>query len=96
MTFLARVQARAPELHEALDPLGARQIHVFGSVARGEDTGSSDVDLLVDLAPDVGMFGLMLMQSRAEAVLGRAVDLIPRDGLKPEVAETALQEAILL
>ena len=94
--MLPRVRARAAELRRALEPLGARSIQVFGSVARGDDTATSDVDLLVDIAPDVGMFSLLRMQSEAEAILGRAVDLVPRGGLKPEVAETALREAIPL
>jgi len=94
--MLPRVRARAAELRSALEPLGARSIQVFGSVARGDDTATSDVDLLVDIAPDVGMFSLLRMQSEAEAILGRAVDLVPREGLKPEVAETALREAIPL
>lgn len=94
--MLLHVRAQAAELQRALKPLGARAIHVFGSVARGDDTDASDVDLLVDLAPDVGMFNLLRMQSEAETILGRPVDLVPRTGLKPEVAETALREAILL
>jgi predicted nucleotidyltransferase/DNA-binding XRE family transcriptional regulator len=94
--MLSHVRAQAAELQRALKPLGARAIHVFGSVARGDDTDASDVDLLVDLAPDVGMFNLLRMQSEAETILGRPVDLVPRTGLKPEVAETALREAILL
>jgi predicted nucleotidyltransferase/DNA-binding XRE family transcriptional regulator len=94
--MLSRVRASAAELRTALEPLGARAIHVFGSVARGDDTGDSDIDLLVDLAPDVGMFNLLRMQREAESILGRSVDLVPREGLKPEVAEAALREAILL
>ncbi|MDT0156538.1 helix-turn-helix domain-containing protein [Microbacterium sp. ARD32] len=94
--MLSRVRSRAAELHAALEPLGARAIRVFGSVARGDDTSTSDVDLLVDLAPDVGLFNLLRMQGQAESILGRDVDLVPREGLKPDVAEAALREAILL
>lgn len=94
--MLGRVRSRAAELHDALEPLGAREIRVFGSVARGDDTESSDVDLLVDVSPDVGMFALLRMQREAESILDRRVDLIPRSGLKPEVLESALREAIPL
>lgn len=45
---LSTLRALEPELREA----GVRHISVFGSVARGEDTASSDVDLALDLAPD--------------------------------------------
>ncbi len=37
---------------------GASNLRVFGSVARGDDTEDSDIDLLVDLSPDVGLVGL--------------------------------------
>ncbi|WP_292700778.1 nucleotidyltransferase domain-containing protein [Microbacterium sp. 69-10] len=96
MSFLARVRARSAELHAALDPLGARQIYVFGSVARGDDTEASDVDLLVDLEPDAGIFALLQMQGESERILERRVDLVPRDGLKPEVVEAVTSEMILL
>ncbi|MGM7670509.1 helix-turn-helix domain-containing protein [Microbacterium sp. A93] len=91
-----RVLARANELRAALEPLGAEIIRLFGSVARGDDTESSDVDLLVDVSPTVGMFDLLRMQREAEALLGRRVDLIPRSGLKPDIARIIEREAITL
>lgn len=94
--MLERVRARAQDLHQALDPLGARDIHVFGSVARGDETETSDVDLLVDVGPEVGLFALLRMQREAEAILDRPVDLVPRSGLKPAVAAAAAREAIAL
>jgi len=94
--MLARVRARATELRRVLEPLGATNIAVFGSVARGEETESSDVDLLIDVAPDVGLFALLRMQREAESILERPVDLIPRPGLKPEVARSADRDAVPL
>ncbi|WP_341945980.1 nucleotidyltransferase family protein [Microbacterium sp. LWH11-1.2] len=75
---------------------GATNIEVFGSVARGDDHENSDVDLLVDLAPTVGMFDLLRMQSAAEALLERAVDIVPRASLKSGVADDVQREAIPL
>lgn len=93
---LDHVRAHSEELRRVLRPLGAQRIRVFGSVARGDDTESSDVDLIVDIPSTVGMFDLLRMQSEAEAVLGRPVDLVPNDGLKPTVAEAVEREAITL
>ncbi|QTV80345.1 helix-turn-helix domain-containing protein [Microbacterium sp. NIBRBAC000506063] len=92
----SRVLSKAGELHAALDPLGARSIRLFGSVAREDDTDSSDIDLLVDTDASVGMFSLMHMRREAENVLGRPVDLVPLAGLKPEVVEEVEREAVLL
>lgn len=90
------VRAAAPELKRQLGELGAADLRLFGSVARGEDTAASDVDLLVDLAPGTGLFALLRMQSTAESILGRPVDVVPADSLKPDVAENVLREAIPL
>ncbi|MGB3374370.1 MAG: helix-turn-helix domain-containing protein [Microbacterium sp.] len=93
---LDRLRAASDELHRALAPLGATRIRVFGSVARGDDTPHSDIDLVVDVPPETGLFTLLQMRREAEAVLGRRVDLVPSDGLKSAVAEGLEREAILL
>ena len=72
---------------------GMSNVRVFGSVARGEDTVESDVDLLVDVAPGVGLVGLARCERDLEALLGVSVDLVPADDLKPGVAASALSEA---
>ena len=72
---------------------GLSNVRVFGSVARGEDTAESDVDLLVDVAPGVGLMGLARCERELEALLGVAVDLVPADDLKPGVAASVLTEA---
>jgi len=69
-------------------------VRVFGSVARGEDTTESDIDLLVDVPPGVGLIGLARAQRDLQALLKATVDLVPADDLKPEVARTALTEAV--
>lgn len=58
---------------------------VFGCVARGNDQPDCE---LVDLDDCVALFKLMLMKSRAEAILGRTADVIPREGLKRQGAAT--------
>ena len=58
-------------------------LRVFGSVARGEDRPDSDVDLLVDLPPDIGLLGLGRVQAELEAILGPKVDLVPASDEQP-------------
>ena len=94
--MLRRIMARAPEIRERLEPYGVSEIRVFGSVARGEDTEASDIDLLVGIPPSAGMFDLLRMQREVEDLLGRTVDLVPRTGLKPAVAEAIALESIEL
>jgi predicted nucleotidyltransferase/DNA-binding XRE family transcriptional regulator len=75
---------------------GVRNVHVFGSVARGEDRPDSDVDLLVDLPQGMGLFGLGRMRSELEGVLGARVDIVPSGDLKPDVKANVERELIAL
>ena len=72
---------------------GASRLRVFGSVARGQDTEGSDLDLLVDIAPDVSLFGYLRLQLDIEAALGVKVDLCTEDELHPLLKSRILQEA---
>lgn len=93
---LAEVRSHAADLRAALSPLGALDIRIFGSVARGDETDESDVDLLVELASDVGVFNLLRMQEAAEQLLGRSVDIVPSTGIKPDAVERITHEAVPL
>lgn len=93
---LKEVRVRGAELRALLTGYGATNIEVFGSVARGDDDDASDVDLLVDLDPSVGLFALGRMRSSAEALLSRPVDIVPRSGLKSPIAAQVLRDAVPL
>jgi predicted nucleotidyltransferase/DNA-binding XRE family transcriptional regulator len=80
-------------LTRALRKLGATNVRLFGSVARGDDGPNSDVDLLVDLKPNVGLFALGEMSAEAKRILGCSVDIVPANSLKPDLAERVLAEA---
>lgn len=57
---------------------------VFGSVARGEATPDSDLDILVDVDPSIGL-GFVTLAERLEKDLGRKVDLVSRRALRPSL-----------
>lgn len=84
------------QLRRVLGGLGAHNVRLFGSVARGDDGPASDVDLLVQIEPGVGLFALGKMRSEAEKILGMPVDIVPENSLKPDVAKRVLAEAIAL
>ena len=60
----------------------ANRVWIFGSVARGDDGPDSDIDLLVDFAPDSSLFDLMRMARELEELLGHPVDVVSAGGLK--------------
>jgi predicted nucleotidyltransferase len=80
-----RVRRHRQELVAAAAAHGVTSLRVFGSVARGQDGPDSDVDLLADLAPGTGLFGLGRARADLEAILGARVDLVPAQDLKPDV-----------
>jgi uncharacterized protein len=74
----------------------ASNVRVFGSVARGDDELSSDIDLLVDLAPDADLLDIAGLKIDLERLLGHPVDVVPARMLKPRVAPSALLDAVAL
>ncbi|MGH8968626.1 MAG: helix-turn-helix domain-containing protein [Actinomycetes bacterium] len=75
---------------------GLSNVRVFGSVARGEDTTDSDIDLLVDVSAGVGLIGMARCQHDLQSLLDAQVDLVPADDLKPGVARSVLAEVVAL
>jgi predicted nucleotidyltransferase/DNA-binding XRE family transcriptional regulator len=96
MSLRDRVEEHRAELVATLGDLGGRNVRLFGSVARGDDGPESDVDLMVDLEPGLGLFTLMRMQDAAERILGAAVDVVAADGLRAGSRRTAMRDAVPL
>ncbi len=75
---------------------GARNVRVFGSVARGEADERSDVDLLVDLEPGRSLLDLGGLLMDLRDLLRRNVDVVTERGLKARIRSRVLQEAVPL
>lgn len=91
-----KLRRRRKAIIEAAEQRRAHNVRVFGSVARGEDTATSDVDLLVDLEEGVGLLDLIGLERELSKLLGVAVDVVPADTLKPRVRPRVLAEAVPL
>ncbi|MFH0968012.1 MAG: nucleotidyltransferase family protein [Methanobacteriota archaeon] len=75
---------------------GAKNIRVFGSVIRREETDTSDIDLLVDMDDEASLLDLALLKNDFEDMLGRTIDITTRPALHPLLADTILKEAVPL
>ena len=71
-----------------------KTIGVFGSVARDEQTGKSDIDLLVEFSKPVGFVTFMRLENFLSERLGNQVDLVTSDSLKPVIRQDVLSEVI--
>jgi uncharacterized protein len=72
------------------------RVRVFGSVARGSDGTSSDVDILVDPSDDATLFDLAQFEMDLEALLERPVDVVSSRSLDPGRDARILDEAVSL
>lgn len=75
---------------------GARNIRVFGSVARGEAKAGSDVDLLVDLDPDRTLMDLGGLLMELCETLQAPVDVATEAMLRPPARAQAARDAVPL
>lgn len=74
----------------------ASNVRVFGSIARGEETDSSDVDLLVDMEPGRSLLDQVRLRRELAQLLGVEVDVVTTGGLLERDRVTILGEAVLL
>lgn len=72
---------------------GAKNIRVFGSIARGNADINSDVDFLVDLERGRSLLDLGGLLMDLQELLGRSVDVVTEKGLRPRIRERILREA---
>ncbi|WP_216845459.1 nucleotidyltransferase family protein [Rathayibacter sp. VKM Ac-2857] len=93
---LANVRHHRAELLALALRSGITGISVFGSVARGASTESSDIDLLVDADPETSYFTLASFALEAEALLGHPVDAVFRSGLRARRDDSLLRDEVPL
>ena len=79
---------------EVAKEYSVKTIGVFGSVARDEQTGTSDIDLLVEFSKPVGFVTFMRLENFLSEQLGNQVDLVTSDSLKPVIRQDVLAEVI--
>lgn len=79
-----------------LERYGIQRAAVFGSVARGESTQHSDVDLLVELHEPLGLLKFAQMNYMLEDALNKKVDLVKSTSIKPSFRESILRDAVYI
>jgi uncharacterized protein len=81
------------QIHEITDRNGALNVRLFGSMAKGTATSTSDLDLLVDLAPGRDLLDLIGIKQEIEAVTGMKVDVVTERSLSKHLREKILHDA---
>ncbi|MCH9020370.1 MAG: nucleotidyltransferase family protein [Proteobacteria bacterium] len=88
--IIKRLAARKNELRE----FHVRSLAIFGSTVRGDAGADSDVDLLVDFNRPVDLIAFCELEDFLAGVVGRKVDLVPRDSVKPLLRNRIFAEAV--
>lgn len=96
MSLQQKLQEHRNDILDLARARGAYNVRVFGSVARGEETENSDVDILVDLAPGRTIFDLGGLLHDLQNVLDCKVDIVTEKGLRQRIRQQVLAEAIPL
>jgi hypothetical protein len=80
------------EIAELCRRYSVRELSIFGSFLGEDFRPESDIDLLVEFAPDaeIGFLALARMGRELSGVLHRPVDLVPKAGLKPKIRDHIL------
>src|SRR6202162_426740 len=90
------ILARLRENKAALKARGVTHAALFGSRARGDNRPDSDIDIMVEIAPDahVGVWGYVAIVQVIEDMVPLPVDVSDRAAQKPHVRPSAEREAI--
>lgn len=79
-----------------LKKAGVKKAAVFGSVARGEETSTSDIDILIDTPSHMSLFGFVGLELELQDVLGQKVDLVDEAGIKPRLKPYIMKDQIAI
>ena len=96
MGVLESLRQRRNEILKLASQHGVRNVRVFGSTARGEADGDSDIDFLVELEPDRTLFDLGALLMDLQDLLGRKVDVVTDDSIYWLLRRRILKEAVSL
>jgi uncharacterized protein len=93
---LAQVRLYREAILALAERHGARDVRVFGSVVRGEASPESDIDFLVELAPDRTLLDWSAFWQELESLLGRPADVATEKSLRPEIRSRPMRGALPL
>ncbi len=81
------------DIYRLIERYRGRDVRVFGSIARGEDTAASDIDLLVTFEQGTSLFDLVGLEDELGDMLGIDVDIVSTGGLRLPKHQSILDEA---
>lgn len=96
MDLKALIEQKRTQILEIAYRHGAKNVRVFGSVARGEFDVSSDIDFLVQLEDNRTLLDHAALLLDLQTLLGCHVDVVTENRLRPAIRDRILKEAVSL
>lgn len=96
MTTLLSLKKRKPQIERIMQKYGAKNIRVFGSVAREEDQKNSDIDFIVNMDEERSIFDLVHLIDELEEFLQKKVDVVDEEALHWFLKKKIQKEVIVL
>ena len=91
--IISEIRKLYPELEKEYH---ISEIGLFGSIIRGEETQSSDIDILVSFSETPDLFSFIRLQQYLSKKFGRKTDLVLKDALKPHIRGHILSEVVYI
>ena len=79
-----------------LQKYGVKRASIFGSAVRDEMREDSDIDILVEIEKDISLLDFVALKLELEDSLGRKVDLVEFDTIKPKLKDRILREQVVI
>ena len=83
-------------LVEVLKKYGVSKAAIFGSVARGDDTEDSDIDIIVEFVDGKSLLDLVALKLELQKMLGKEIDIITYNSIHPLLKEKILSEQVVI
>ena len=96
MNYLKKINKNRSAIIEIAKKHKAKNIRLFGSVARGDDSESSDIDFLLSMESNADLLDIVAIKQDLEELLGVSVDVVTENSVSPYIKNEVLKEAVNL
>jgi len=90
------IKSKREEILDIARKYGATNLRVFGSMARGEESPKSDLDIIVEMEKGSSLLDIISIKQDIEELLGRKVDVVTEASISPYIRNNVLREAVNL
>ena len=96
MSVSNTIKSKREEILNIAQKFGAKNVRIFGSMARGEENPESDLDIIVEMEKGSSLLDIIAIKQYIEELLGRKVEVVTEASISPYIRNTVLREAVNL